>query len=138
MRKITKSSLILICTILPISLLTLFSDTDPVQKISDALKNGNSTELAKFFNANVEVEILGDENMFSKAQAEILMKDFFSKNKPTAFKVNHQGSKAATSFAIGLLTTGNGTFRVSVFLKVDNEKTLIHQLRIERSDENLP
>lgn len=138
MRKITKSSLILICTILPISLLTLFGDTDPVQKISDALKTGNSTELAKFFNANVEVEILGDENMFSKAQAEILMKDFFTKNKPTAFKVNHQGSKAATSFAIGLLTTGNGTFRVSVFLKVDNEKTLIHQLRIERSGENLP
>lgn len=138
MRKISKSSLILICTILPISLLTLFTETDSLSRISEALKKGNSTELAKNFNPNIEIEILGDENMYSKAQAEILMKDFFAKNKPSAFTVNHQGSKAATSFAIGLLTTANGTYRVSIFMKIDNEKTLIHQLRIERSGENLP
>lgn len=138
MRRIAKSTLILICTVLPVSFLTLFSEPDAVTRISDAFKTGSSSELAKYFNPNVEMEILGEENMFSKAQAEILIKDFFNKNKPNAFKVNHQGSKAATSFAIGVLVTTNGSFRVSIFMKNESGKTFIHQLRIERADDNQP
>lgn len=110
---------------------------DVIQKISEALKNGNSAELAKHFNPTVEMEILGEENVYSKAQAELLLKDFFNRNKPTSFKVNHQGTKGSTSFAIGILVTSTGNLRVSVFLKSEKEKMLIHQIRIESSDETL-
>lgn len=106
-----------------------------LDSIVEAIKAGNSSELSKHLNPTVELEILQEENIYSKAQAELLLKDFFNRNKPSAFKINHQGTKGATSFAIGILTTSTGNFRVSIFMKSDNDKMLIHQLRIERSDE---
>jgi hypothetical protein len=108
--------------------------TDNFLKIlTEIFNSGNSSELGKHFNPTVELELLEEENIYSKAQAELLLKDFFSRNKPTSFKINHQGNKGNTSFAIGSLVTQNGSFRVSIFIKTDKNKLLIHQLRIERS-----
>ncbi len=104
-----------------------------IETITNIFKSGNSSELGKHLNPTVELELLEEENIFSKAQAELLMKDFFTKNKPTSFKVNHQGNKGNTSFAIGTLITQSGSFRVSVFMKTDNNKLLIHQIRVEKS-----
>ncbi|MDX9845562.1 MAG: DUF4783 domain-containing protein [Tenuifilaceae bacterium] len=104
-----------------------------IETITNIFKTGNSSELGKHLNPTVELELLEEENIFSKAQAELLMKDFFTKNKPSSFKVNHQGNKGNTSFAIGTLVTQSGSFRVSVFMKIDKDKLLIHQIRVERS-----
>lgn len=104
-----------------------------IETITNIFKTGNSSELGKHLNPTVELELLEEENIFSKAQAELLMKDFFTKNKPSSFKVNHQGNKGNTSFAIGTLVTQSGSFRVSVFMKTDKDKLLIHQIRVERS-----
>lgn len=106
-----------------------------IKKASAALQTGNSQELSKYFTKTVELEILGDENFYSLSQAEILLKDFFAKNSPTKFVVNHQGSKETSSFAIGTLTVKSGSLRVSFFMKTEQDKTLIHQLRIEKNDE---
>ena len=104
-----------------------------VDTIATTLKNGDSGALAKHLNPTIELELLGEENIYSRSQAELLLKDFFSRNKPTSFKVNHQGNKGNTSFAIGTLTTQTGSYRVSIFIKTDQSKLLIHQLRIEKS-----
>ena len=104
-----------------------------IETITNIFKTGNSSELGKHLNPTVELELLEEENIFSKAQAELLMKDFFTKNKPSSFKVNHQGNKGNTSFAIGTLVTQSGSFRVSVLMKTDKDKLLIHQIRVERS-----
>jgi hypothetical protein len=105
-----------------------------VESVTESIKNGNSSELAKFFNTTVELEILDDQNIYSKAQSELLLKDFFNRNKPTSFRIIHQGTKANTSYAIGSLQTSTSNFRVSIFMKFDNNRTLIHQFRIERSE----
>ncbi len=138
MKNLFKSTVIILCFVMPIGIFSYFSDNDVVTKITEAFKSGSASELAKHFNSNIELDLLGEENMYSKAQAELIMKDFFTKNKPTSFRINHQGSKSATSFAIGNLASANGNFRVSIFMKTDNNKTLIHQLRLERSEETAP
>lgn len=108
-----------------------------IKKVTIALQTGNSTELAKYFTQTVEIEIMGEENFYSISQAEILLKDFFEKNKPTKFIINHQGVKDASSFAIGTLTIKSGNLRVSFFMKTDKAQTLIHQFRIEQNDEGV-
>lgn len=108
---------------------------DVIGKISDVFKSGNAQELSAYFNKTIEIEIDGEENFYSKAQAELLMKDFFNKNKPTKFQVNHKGAKDSNGFAIGTLTTDSKIFRVSIFLKADGNTSLIHQLRIETLSE---
>jgi hypothetical protein len=111
--------------------------SDVIKKVSSALQIGDSQELSKYFTKTIELEILGEENFYSISQAEILLKDFFEKNKPSKFTINHQGVKETSSFAIGTLIIKNGNLRVSFFMKSENNQTLIHQLRIELNDEGV-
>ena len=112
---------------------TLSNNTELIAK---AFKAGNASQLGKHLNPTVELEILDDENIYSKAQAELMLKDFFNRNKPIDFKINHQGSKGSTSFAIGILETATGNYRVSFFLKTEKSNMFIHQLRIKPSNED--
>jgi hypothetical protein len=111
--------------------------SEVIKKVSVALQKGDSQELSKYFTKTVELDILGEENFYSVSQAEILLKNFFEKSKPTNFTTNHQGVKETSSFAIGTLTVANGNLRVSFFMKTENNQTLIHQLRIEQNDEGV-
>lgn len=107
---------------------------EPIHTITTAFQKGSASEVAKHFSPTIEMMLFEQENMYSKSQAELLLKDFFSKNKPSSFKINHQGAKGNTSFAIGTLLTSSGAYRVSIFLKKESANTLIHQLRIEPSE----
>jgi len=105
-----------------------------IEKVSVAMSKGEAAEIAKYLNPTVEVEILGQDNIYSKAQTELMLKDFFAKNKPKSFKVNHQGTKGATGFAIGILISETASFRVSLFFKAEKETYKVHQLRIENGE----
>jgi hypothetical protein len=129
--------LTLLCVVTAFTLNIDQNSGEVIKKVSMALKSGNSQELSKYFTQTVELEIMGEENFYSISQAEILLKDFFEKNKPTNFTINHQGVKDASSFAIGTLTIKSGNLRVSFFMKTEKNETLIHQLRIEQNDEGV-
>ena len=103
--------------------------------ISQALKAGSAKDLVKFMNNNVEMVILDKEGIYSKSQAEMILRDFFSKNQPKKFSLMHQGGKAESKYGIGDLTTGTQTFRIYFLLKTTNGKSLIHQFRIEKENE---
>ncbi|RLD46286.1 MAG: DUF4783 domain-containing protein [Bacteroidetes bacterium] len=99
--------------------------------IISAIKSGNSVAVSKYFNSNVELSILDNEDVYSKSQAQIILKDFFAKHKVISFKVLHQGGKNGSNYLIGNLVTSNGTFRVYYLLKKVGNKQLIQQFRIE-------
>ncbi len=107
---------------------------ETIKGITTAFSNGDAKALAKYFNPTIELEILNEENIYSKAQTELILRDFFARNKPISFRVNHQGSKGLTSFAIGILVSAKGSFRVSIFMKSDQNNLLIHQIRIESGE----
>ena len=107
------------------------ADKDIPTEIINAFKTGNSEQLAKYFNNSVELLILTNENVYNKTQAKQIVKDFFSTHTPSGFTIIHEGGKQGSNFAIGKLTTNNGTFRVYVLLKLSNSKQYIQQLRIE-------
>jgi len=97
-----------------------------------AFKTGNSKELGKYLNVNVELAIAEIEDVYSKTQAELLLKDFFVKHSPTNFIIIHEGGKEGSRYAIGTLTTNKGDFRVYFLLKIQDGNSVIHQLRIEK------
>lgn len=103
--------------------------------ISMALKTGNSRELVKFLNDKVEMVILDEEGIYSKTQAEMILKDFFSDHEAKGFSLLHQGGKTGSKYGIGTLNTREGAFRVYFLLKTINNKSLIHQFRIEKENE---
>ncbi len=99
-----------------------------------SLKNGNSKVLSGYFNQNVELVVLDNDNVYSKAQAQQIISDFFSRYSPESFTVKHQNEKAGAKYLIGNLVTNNGDFRVYFFLKKSEGKDYIHQLRIEKQE----
>lgn len=96
---------------------------------------GDSKLLSGFFNQNVELVVLDNDNVYSKAQAEQIVNNFFSSFPPlkeNAFSVIHDSGKEGAKSVIGKLKTTKGNFRVYFLLKKDGSKEYIHQLRIEK------
>lgn len=101
-----------------------------------AFKAGNAQELAKFFNSNIELVILEEEDVYSKTQAEQILRKFFTDYRPSSFKIIFEGGKETSRYAIGSLSTSSGNFRVYFLIKNQQGIPLIHQLRIEEEDED--
>lgn len=100
-----------------------------------SLKSGNAKTLSGYFNENIELDVLDNENVYSKAQAQQILSNFFSENQPLKFNITHpSGEKEGARYVIGNLTTKQGIFRVSFLLKKTGGKDFIHQLRIEKQN----
>ena len=97
-------------------------------------KTGNSKALANYFFSNIELQVLEDENVYSKAQAEQIIKRFFEQNKPADFVILHQSGKDGSEYAIGTLHTSTGKFRVYFLLKTQGASKYIHQLTIKKEN----
>jgi len=96
-----------------------------------ALNDGDASQLSSYLNTNVELVIDNKNDVFSRQQATGIIADFFRKNRVTNFQLLHKGNKDAASFAIGVLKTSTGSFRVYVLTR----KNEIQQLRIEPSND---
>ncbi|MDY6800246.1 MAG: DUF4783 domain-containing protein [Bacteroidota bacterium] len=103
--------------------------------IAIAFKVGNADELSRYFNNTIELVILDKEDIYSKVQAKQIIDQFFLDHTPKSFEFVHQGGKEESQFAIGKLVTFNGTFRIYLLIKLKNDKSFIHQLRIETQNE---
>lgn len=97
-----------------------------------SLQTGNSKVLSGYFNQNVELVVIDNDNVYSKAQAKQIVSNFFSNFTPESFSIIHHGGKEGAKYVIGNLKTNNGNFRVYFLLKKKNGKDYIHQLRIEK------
>lgn len=101
-------------------------------EIFTSLNTGNAKMLSDYFNQNVELAILGNDNVYSKAQAQQIVGKFFSEYKPEKFTIIRQSGKEGTEYVIGGLVTKQGNFRVYFLLKQDKGKSYIHYLKIEQ------
>lgn len=100
--------------------------------ISVAIRTANSRQLAGYFGNMVELVIPGKEGTYSKAQAEMLMKDFFSNHPPSSFMINQKGSSAGGSqFMIGTYKSGKNTYKTYILLKQANNQMAIQQVQFE-------
>jgi len=118
----------LFATTIMLASFTLFSSID---EVVNALKNGDSAQIARFFDNTVEITMPDRSNTYSKNQAEIVLKDFFSTNGVKGFEIIHKGENAGSQYCIGTLVTKNGAFRTTVFMKQKNDKQLLQEIRFE-------
>jgi hypothetical protein len=113
-------------------LLPRIAPADPIDNVANFIKQGNTKELARLFANNIEIAIMDDENIYSRAQATLILDKFFSKNKPKGIKLLHKvNSSANYRFGVFILTTDTGLYRVAFTLKDTDGKMTIIELRIE-------
>ena len=105
------------------------AQSDNLGAVRLALRNGSSRELSQYFAPSVEIGFNGDKNSYNSTQAEIVMKDIFSKNAPSTFEFIHQGqSGEGIQYAIGRYSGKSGTYRLYVKLKPSRGAPLIDTL----------
>lgn len=109
---------------------------DMPDDVAAAIRTGNAHQVASYFAETVDLKVLEQENIYSKAQAELILDDFFDKHPVKAFTIVHKSvPKNDSQFAIGTLETTNGKYRVHYLMKTITGKTSVTQFRIENSDE---
>lgn len=121
-------------TYLILASFTIFSSFNlqsEIDQVIDALQTGDATELSKFFDENVELTLPEKSDNYSKAQALLIMKDFFSNNSVKSFELKHKGEQAGGQFCIGTLQTKAGNFKTMVFMKVKAKKQVIKEIRFQ-------
>ncbi|MBX9784691.1 MAG: DUF4783 domain-containing protein [Chitinophagaceae bacterium] len=106
-----------------------------VQKdeIIDALKSGSAEKISPYFDQMVDITLPGKSNSYSKQQAELVLKDFFNINKVRNFELQHSGSNPSSNFLIGKLSTSNGTFRTTVYMRQRGDKQMVQGIEFEPS-----
>ena len=105
---------------------------DIVDTISALFKSANSKEISKNFAPSVELKINEDEDVYSKAQAEQILRDFFNKTSPYNSTVVHLiNTNPNYRFGVLSLVTKSGKFRAAVTLKKTANTFFITELRIE-------
>ena len=111
-----------------------FTVEEDITSITKALNSGDATTLSKYFDSDVELSILDNEDIYSKAEASKIVQTFFADNATKSFAKAHSGqSKGSDSqYVIGNLTTSVGAYRVYIYMKVSGKNYLIQELRIDK------
>lgn len=107
---------------------TLFSSID---EVINAMKAGNATDIAKYFDNTVELNMPTKSNNYSKSQAELVLKDFFTTNVVKSFEVIHKGENSGSQYCIGTLVTKNGTYRTTIYMKQKGNKQVLQEITFE-------
>lgn len=113
--------------------LQIMAQDGVLDNISSALQTGNAAQLAAEFDNSVEVTIVDSDDVYSKSQAEMILKKFFNSNAPKSFQFIHQGNSAEGShYGIGSYTSVEGKkYRTYVYVKQKGDKFLIQEIRFE-------
>ena len=129
-----KKRVVLLLTCLFLWVSSIFAQDVPVGVVV-AFKKGNSQELNRYLGDKVDLIIHNRTTNADKQTAEGTMAAFFSGNQVSGFTVNHQGKRNESGFIVGTLATANGNFRVNCFFRKVADKYVIHQIRIDKTNE---
>ena len=122
---------LLITLSLVAGLLSSFVSRVGIDDVISAMKSGNSSQVARYFDASVELSMPDKSNSYSKSQAELVLKDFFATNAVKGFEVIHKGENAGSQYCIGTLVTKTGSYRTTIFMKQKGDGQVLQELRFE-------
>ncbi len=114
--------------------LASMAQSTPVGQINNAFRSGDVAGITRYMDNVVDVTLNNNQSTSSRTQAEMMLRDFFSKNEPKSFEAGHSGQNQQTNtfFSIGHLNTSNGRYRVYILLKQQGQNYLLQEIRIEK------
>ena len=101
-------------------------------ELERAFQRGDEKTILAHVGDKLLLEIDSKEKVYSHAQAELILRDFFHKNKPSSFKLIFKGNaKGSVAYAVGILDTPSKKFRVTITLKENQSVFKIEQMSME-------
>ena len=104
------------------------------EAIGNALRAGDASAVSRYFGPSVDITVNNSTSTYSRAQGELVLRDFFSKNPVRDFEIQHSGNSSArpATFTIGYLSTGTGRFKVYMWLKPRDGGYVLKEIRFEK------
>jgi len=126
-----KSFISTLTIFLSLAMVSFTNQASNLDNVIDALKDGKASEIGKYLDENVEITLPDKSNSYSKAQAILILKDFFDNNEVKTFEVKHKGDQNGGQFCVGTLQTKSGNYRTTIFMKTMSGKDFIKTLRFQ-------
>lgn len=105
---------------------------DIIDVVAKHIRASDASKVSAQFSSVLQLNILSEENVYSKAQAQQILRDFFSKNKPVSVKIIHRlGSNPNYKLAVLSMLTAKDKFRISISFSSNGTRFLIKDMRIE-------
>lgn len=110
------------------------STRTPLEDMANAIRNDRVADMLKYMDNFVPLTINNNQSIYSRNQAEVVLKDFFDKNAPREFAVVENGSPDNYSkFIIGNLTATNGIkFNVYILMRLKDGNYMLQDLRLNK------
>lgn len=134
MKKFTKSLIITISIILVCLHGYAQGNRLPMEDVVNAIRIGRIEDMSRYFDNVVPVTLNNSQSIYSRNQAEAILKDFLDKNPPKDFTVMDNGSPNNSSkFMIGSLLSTSGTrYSVYILMKLKDNNYLIQEIRFNK------
>ena len=105
-----------------------------MEDVVKAMDAGNAGQLSNYFDKIVEITLHDKTNSYSRSQAEVILKDFFSFHDVRAFRIVHKGSESGAEFCIGNLDTRYGQFRTAIFMKSRAQHQVLQEISFQENN----
>lgn len=90
-------------------------------------------DMEKYFDNFVPITLNGNQAIYSRNQAEVVLRDFFDKNTPRDFNAMENGAPDNNSkFMIGTFDSQNAKFNVYILMKLKDGNYIIQDLRLNK------
>ena len=107
-------------------------ESDVFSPICKYFQHGDYEKLSAWFADDLELDIMGAVNNCTRNQAKLIMRNFFTNYNPKHFTIIHKSGKSPMKYAVGTLDAGGEKFRIILYVKANDSKSYIQQLKIER------
>jgi hypothetical protein len=121
-----------------LTIMFVFNDINAQPKMDDVvtvLNNSSVENVVQYFDNVVDITLNNSQSTYSKSQAEMVIRNFFTKNAVTSFRIKYKGNDAYDSsfYLIGdFKTKGHGVFRVYMFFKYKGNNHFLQEMKIEQ------
>ena len=107
-------------------------DTLEMDDVVVALKSGNASQLSKYFDNRVDISLPDKTDNYSRTQAEMVIRDFFSNNGVRNFQLKYKSEKTGSNYCVGTLQTRTGNYRTTLFMKQKGDKQYLQDLSFQK------
>src|ERR1700744_2797560 len=112
-------------------LLVSFRPVYTLDDITYAIRLGNAGELSRYLDSRVDISLPEKSDNYSKIQAEMIIRDFFSTNGVRNFVVRKVGPAGGAECCVGVLQTRNGDYRTTLFTRQKGDRQVLQELRFQ-------
>ncbi|UYQ93052.1 DUF4783 domain-containing protein [Chitinophaga horti] len=104
----------------------------PFDDVVGAIKKSDAVGLSRYMDNSIDITMAGKSASYSKAQAEIILKDFFGKNQVKSVEVIHKVESGNGSvMAVANIASSGGNYRTTIYLLKKGNNTVLNELRFE-------